>query len=375
MNTPEVSRVVPIHRQGVDELASLFEAVLFASGRSLTLERLAETAGIEMPQARRVLEVLRGHGDQRGICVSWDGRQVSLTVNPRFAGAVYEASRTDVQRSLDLIEEYLSVQKQRGRRADTLRSYGLFLRRFVREVGRPVDEVSTQDVRRFLAAEERKGNGLSTIASKIHQLSSLYKWMEREELIDKSPMRKIDAPRLGKRPPRYLTHEEIEQVRDVAKGMDRLLFEVLYSSAIRVSEAVKLDWSDVDLNAKSLIVRDGKGGKSRQTLFSTRAVLLLRRYQEKRQDTNPWVFQSQFRQRMSKNSIERRMRILGEKAGLRGRLTPHRLRHSAAKHLRDAGMPADVLQALLGHEDIRTTQGYSGLPVQEIGQYYRAVFP
>ena len=78
---------------------------------------------------------------------------------------------------------------------------------------------------------------------------------------------------------------------------------------------------------------------------------------------------------MSKENINRRMRLLGEKAGLRERLTPHRLRHSMAKHLRDAGMPLDVVQALLGHTDLRTTQRYAGLPDQQIGQFYRAVFP
>lgn len=376
MNTQEVSRVVPIRGQGSEELASLFEAVLISAGRPLTLDHLASVAGIDRSRARYALDVLRSrYGDDRGICVSWDGARAELVANPRFAGAVYRASRSDVERSFDLIEEYLSVQRQRGRRPKTIESYRLFLRRYAQEIGRPIDEVETRDIRRFLMAEERRGNNMATIASKIHRLSSLYKWLEREELIERNPMRKIDAPRLPKRQPRWLSHEEIEQVREVARGMDRLLFEVLYSSGLRVSEAVALDWHHVDLNAKSVTVVDGKGGKSRRTMLSTRAVMILRRYQAKRQDTNPWVFQSQFRRRMSKESIERRIRNLGDRAGLRRRLTPHRLRHSFARHLLEAGMPPDVLQALMGHEDIRTTQGYSGLPEQHIGQYYRAVFP
>lgn len=376
MNTQVVSRIVPIRGHGAEEHASLFEAVLISAGRPLTLDHLASVAGIDKARAKYTLEVLRSrYGDDRGICVSWDGGRVELVVNPRFAGAVYQASRSDIERSYDLIEEYLSVQRQRGCRPKTIESYRLFLRRYAREVGRPVDEVDTRDVRRFLMTEEKRGNVLSTVASKIHRLSSLYKWLEREELIEKNPMLRIDAPKLPKRQPRWLTHEEIEQVREIARGMDRLLLEVLYSSGLRVSEAVALDWADLDLNSKTVTVRDGKGGKSRQTMLSTRAVMLLRQYQDKRADNDPWVFQSQFRRRMSKESIERRIRNLGDRAGLRRRLTPHRLRHSFARHLLEAGMPPDVLQALMGHEDIRTTQGYSGLPEQHIGQYYRAVFP
>lgn len=376
MNTQEITHVVPLRGHGVEEHASLFEAVLISAGRPLALDHLASVAGIDRTRARYALDVLRSrYGDDRGIFVSWDGVRVELVVNPRFAGAVCQASRNDIEHSYDLIEEFLSVQRQRGCRPKTIEGYRLFLRRFAREIGRPIDQVETRDIRRFIMQEERRVNQLSTIASKIHRLSSLYKWLEREELIERNPMRKIDAPKLPKRQPKWLTHEEIEQIRDVAWGMGRLLFEVLYSSGIRVSEAVALDWHHVDLNNKTLTVVEGKGGKSRKTMLSTRAVMLLRRYQESRKDNNAWVFQSQFRRRMSKESIERWMRVLGERAGLRRRLTPHRLRHSFARHLLEAGMPPDVLQALMGHEDIRTTQGYSGLPEHHIGQYYRAVFP
>lgn len=294
MNSSLSRVVVPIRRQGVDELASLFEAVLFAAGRPMTVEQLALAAGVEETRTRQALEMLRRQLDEtRGICVSWDGARAELVANPRFAGAVYRASRSDVERSFDLIEEYLSVQRQRGRRPKTIESYRLFLRRYAQEIGRPIDEVETRDIRRFLMAEERRGNNMATIASKIHRLSSLYKWLEREELIERNPMRKIDAPKLPKRQPKWLTHEEIEQIRDVAWGMGRLLFEVLYSSGIRVSEAVALDWHHVDLNNKTLTVVEGKGGKSRQTMLSTRAVMLLRRYQESRKDNNAWVFQGQ----------------------------------------------------------------------------------
>lgn len=375
MNTAVLGRVVPIRRQDVDELASLFEAVLFSTGRPVSAQYLADVAGVNVQKAKTALDVLRSR-DDRGICVLWDGHQVELIVNPRFSAAIFEAGRSDVEHSIQLIEEYLSVQRQRGRRPKTIESYRLFLTRFAREIGRPIDEVETRDIRRFLLKEEReRGNGIATIASKIHRLNSLYKWLEREELIERNPMLRIDAPTPPKPDPRYLTHEEIEQIRDVATGLDRVIFEVLYSSGIRREEAVMLDWEDIDFNAKVLTVRDGKGGKARKCPLSTRAVMYLQQYLAERKDNEPWVFRSQYRKRMSKESIGRRMRILGERAGLRRRLTPHRLRHSMATHLLAAGMPLEMVQEILGHESVRTTQVYARTQTHQIDQYYRRVFP
>lgn len=375
MNT-EVSRVVPIHRNEVGELASTFEAVLYAAGRPVSLDHLASAAGIERTHARRVLDLLRSrYDDSRGICVLWDGASAELGVNPRFAGVANSATQSDVERSLDLVEEFLSVQRQRGRRPGTITSYRLFFRRYAQELGKAIDEAETRDVRRFLRAEEERGNSHSTIASKVHRLSAFYKWLEREELVEKNPMKRIDAPTVPAPPPKHLTHEEIEQIRDVAKGLDRLLFEVLYSSGIRVSEAVALDWHDLDLNGMQLTVREGKGGKTRTCPLSTRAVLLLRQYQDERTDNDPWVFRSQFRRRMSKESIERRIGNLGDKAGLRRRLTPHKMRHSCATHLLAAGMPLDMVQTVLGHSSVATTQVYARTQTHQIDQYYRRVFP
>lgn len=361
----------PSIRRGFD-LSSAIEAVLFSVGRPVSAQYLAQAIGVDESKVRRAL---RSHDDSRGIFVAWNGHQAELVVNPRYANIVNRSHETDVDYSIGLIEEYLSAQRQRGRRPKTLESYRLFLHRYAREVGKPIDEAETRDVRRFLLAEEKRGNSVATIASKVHRLSSLYKWLEREELVERNPMHRIDAPTPPKTPPRHLTHEEIEQIRDVADGLDRIIFEVLYSSGIRREEAVLLDWDDIDLAGKALTVREGKGGKSRVCPLSTRAVRCLQQYRDQRTDDDPWVFRSQFRKRMSVEALGRRMRNLGERAGLRGRLTPHRLRHSMATHLLAAGMPLEMVQEILGHESVRTTQVYARTQTHQIDQYYRRVFP
>lgn len=352
----------------------LLKGILFAAGRPLTADYLADV--VRIPK-ESVLKALMAPPEDipRGVIILWNGEHAELIIGPEFADEVYTATQTDMARSEAMIDEYLSAQRQRGRRETTLTGYRQFLTRFASAIGKPVDEVETRDIRRFLLREEtERGNSRATIASKIHRLSSMYKWLAREEYLERDPMLRIDAPSLPKPEPRYLTHEEIERVRDVASGLDRVIFEVLYSSGIRREEAVKLDWRDLDLSAKTLYVREGKGGVSRTTLLSTRAAMELRAYLSIRDDDDPCVFRSQFKRRMSRESINRRMVNLGKRARLPDRLTPHRLRHSMAKHLRDAEVPLDVIQALLGHVDLRTTQRYSGLP-EHTARHYRAVYP
>jgi len=372
------AQVVPLRPTSAEGLIPLCEAILFTAGKPLTPEQIAESTGAKPEAVRTALWQLaaRMEAEDRGLCIAWVGQAAQLIPKPQYHQAIDTVRRMDGDRLVLVVREYIQAQRLRGRRPKTLEAYQQFLERFVRTVGKPVDEITVRDIRMFLMAEEARGNNRNTIGTKVVKLRSFFKWLEREELIDKNPMLRIDPPAGDKSPPKYLTHEEIERLRDACRRpMERLLLEVLYSSGIRVSEAVALNWDDVNLDGKYLIVRDGKGGKSRQAPLSTRAVMLLRQYRDRRRDGNPWVFQSQFKRRMSKESIERTMRVLGERAGLRDRLTPHRLRHSLATHLLAAGVPIDVVQNILGHESIKTTTVYARTQQTTIEQHYRRVFP
>lgn len=369
------SLVVSIHRH---ELVPLIEAVLYHVGRPVTASYVADIVGATESEVRQVLDGLRSRkDDDRGLCVSWDGSHTTLVVNPRYEALIRLTDQSFIDGSLSLIDEFLSVQRQRGRRPGTIDSYRQFLSRYARELGKPIDEANTRDVRLFLMREQtERGNAQSTIARKIHILSSLYQWLHREEIIERNPMTRIDAPADEESSPKFLSVEELERVRDACrKPIERLLVEVLYSSGVRVSEAVALDWDDIDWDGKRMLVRDGKGGKSRIVPLSTRAVMLLRDYRRTRTDDEPWVFRSQFQRRMSKHAVQRRMRILGERAGLRERLTPHRLRHTLATHLLAGGAPIDVVQTLLGHASVRTTQVYARTQMEQVEMHYRRVIP
>lgn len=284
---------------------------------------------------------------------------------------------TPLMGSYKHLQDYLDAQRLRGRRMSTIKAYEEFLARFIRTVGKPVTTVTIKDLRLFLMREEDRGNKSATLAHKITQLRSFFRWLHRERLIHEDPMELIDSPRLPEPPPRFLSYDEIEAVREAAAGHlpRETMVEVLYSSGMRVSELVALDWRDVNLTIKQATVRDGKGGKSRVVPLSTRAARLLQRLLERRKDKQPWVFRSQFDQRMSKATVQWHMRKLGEQAGLPFQLTPHQLRHSLATHLLNAGMPLDQIQLVLGHRNIQTTQRYARTQLQSVEQYYRRVFP
>lgn len=373
------AQVVPLHRGSAAEaLLPLCEALLFTAGKPLTVEQIAESTGAKPEAVRWALVKLaaRMEAADRGLCIAWVGPAAQLIAKPQYHHAIDTARRTDGDRLVLVVREYIQAQRLRGRRPKTLEAYQQFLERFVRTVGKPVDEITVRDIRMFLMAEEARGNKRNTIGTKVVKFRSFFKWLEREEYIERNPMAKIDPPAEDKSPPKFLTHEEIERLRDACRRpIERLLLEVLYSSGIRVSEAVALDWDDVNLDGKHLTVREGKGGKARHAPLSTRAVMLLRQERERRRDSNPWVFQSQFKRRMAKETIERTMRVLGERAGLRERLTPHRLRHSLATHLLAAGAPIDVVQHILGHESIKTTTVYARTQQATVEQHYRRVFP
>lgn len=376
MNSVSVSRVVPI-RPSVDGYLPLIEALLFAADRPLTPEQLATPAGCTPEIAQRTIEALERKLalSYHGICVVWSGGAAQLVPKPQYCQAIAAARRMDTDRATTVISEYLHVQQLKGRRPGTIKGYGDFLTRFAREVAKPIEEIQPRDIRMFMMGEERqRGNCRNTLSTKTAYLRSFFDWCEREDLVDKNPMRKIDKPKEDKPAPKHLTHDELELVREACrKPFEKMLLELLYSSGLRVFEAVALDWSDIDWQERSIKVRDGKGGKERVAPMSTRATILLRRYKEERKDSELYVLRSQFNQRMSTASVRRWLRKLGERAGLKRRLSPHCLRHSLATHLLAGGVPIEIVQAILGHSDLKTTQIYAKTQRTAVEMHYRRV--
>lgn len=271
------------------------------------------------------------------------------------------------------VRSFLVAQSLKGRRPGTLRAYNYLLRRFFLEVDTPATEITTNDIREWLLGEQNHGNAMSTLATKIVYVRSFFQWLLRERVIDEDPSDRIDPIRLPRQTRKFLTHEELELMRQACGCLfDQTLVETLYSSGIRVSEASNLEWTDIHFGQRELRLRERKGGAEDEIVpINTRCALLLGQMKSGRTDDDPCVFRSRNRQAMSTAQIERRIKTLGERAGINEKVTPHRLRHTLATHLLEAGVPIDVIQRILGHEDLKTTQIYAKTLRSSVESWYR----
>ena len=350
------------------------EAYLFAERDKRTIPHISAKTGHTESEVRRFLVKLeeRYESPESGLELRWVGESVEILPKHKYVQTLYADADHAHQRSEKIIDEFLQA-KQLAR--STAKEYRGFLMRFSSTLDVCVDSADTQTIRAFLDAERKRGNSTNSLVTKIHKLNSFYGWMLKEEHVLKNPMNRVDKPQETKAPPKYLTYEELELLREAADGITKVIFEVLYSTGLRVSELVDLDRQDVDFIEKTVWVKDGKGGKARQSKLSTRAAMILKQHLASRKDDEPWVFRSNFKQRMSTHSVGRYLKLLGERAGIRRRLTPHMLRHTFATHLLDGGTPIDLVQYLLGHESVKTTQVYAHTNPKNVEHFYGRVFP
>ena len=368
------NKVVSLRTDAAVTLAQQFGALLHHAMTPISVAQLAALAEVTEREVQWALDVLASDLARVGIELRREGGKVELVV-ARDIAIIKGYRRINKDGLLETIEEYLHAKELHGMRASSVKGQRLFLCRFILELGKLVEDITTRDVRKFLMDEAARGNARSTIATKISRLKSFFTWLEIEDYIDKDPMRKIEKPKANASQPKHLSHEQIEQLREVAKGIDRVLLETLYCSGLRVSEAVSLNWNEVDFNAKLIQVLDGKGGKDRVVPLSTKASLILQRYRDGRKDKEPCAFRSRNRRRMSKETIERRIKELGVTAQLGVKVTPHRLRHSLATHLLDAGMKMEEVQMVLGHSSVATTEIYAKSNFANVEHSYRRLMP
>lgn len=275
---------------------------------------------------------------------------------------------------LPILEKYNKVLKIRGRAKSTLKMYNYTLINFLDNIDEDFTTIEVDIIRDYISKEQEK-NKRTTVNTKIAIIKSFFKWLREEGIRDNNPTINLKKSKVIDNQRRYLKPEEIEIIRlkDFSL-LNKLIFEVLLTSGIRVSEARNLDWNDINFPRRSLLVQKGKGGKSRVTKFSIRAKLLLIKYRELREDDDKWVFQSDFKKRMSVKSLQRRVSKIGEKTNLGINLTPHKLRHTFATMLSKNSTPIEVIQELLGHENLNTTKRYIHVSQDSVDFHFNQVF-
>jgi site-specific recombinase XerD len=228
-------------------------------------------------------------------------------------------------------------------------------------IAKPYTQMTSDDLRDYLNGYgSRNGAGKVTIDNIRRIMSSFFSWLEDEDYVIKSPVRRIHRIKTAQVAKEVLTDEQIESLRDGCScARDLAIIDVLVSSGMRVGELVGLDISDVNLQERECIVT-GKGNKQRPVYLDARAKLHLSGYLETRKDENPALFVTLRgrTKRMTVSDVEARVRELGRATHV-GRVHPHKFRRTLATRAIDRGMPIEQVQKLLGHAKIDTTMHYA----------------
>ena len=254
---------------------------------------------------------------------------------------------------------FLDAKRIEGCSERTIQYYNVTVVRMLQKIETPVRKISTEEIRKYLV-DYQKINDCSkvTVDNVRRNISSFFSWLEEEDYILKSPMKRIHKIKTKQPVKEIISDEAIELLRDHCPR-DLAMIDLLYSTGIRVGELVNLNISDVDFEARECVVF-GKGDKERKVYFDAKAKLHLLNYLRKREDDNPALFVTLDapHERLKISGVEIRIRTLGRKLNME-KIHPHKFRRTMATRAIDKGMPIEQVQKLLGHSQIDTTMQYA----------------
>lgn len=261
----------------------------------------------------------------------------------------------------NLVELFLSAKRIEGCSEKSLKYYESTITAMLSELGKSVKHIVTDDIRTYLTEyQARKQSSKVTIDNIRRILSSFFSWLEDEDYILKSPVRRIHKVKTGTNIKETYTDEALELMRDNCTELrDLAIIDMLASTGMRVGEMVLLNREDIDFNERECVVF-GKGDKERIVYFDARTKIHLQNYLNSRDDGNPALFVSLQKphNRLQISGIEVRLRQYGKRLGL-NKVHPHKFRRTLATMAIDKGMPIEQLQQLLGHRRIDTTLQYA----------------
>ena len=261
----------------------------------------------------------------------------------------------------ELMEAFLAAKRVEGCSQKSLKYYRSTINAMLDTVGKQVQEIVTGDLRTYLTAyQKEKGSSKVTIDNIRRILSSFVSWLEDEDYILKSPVRRIHKVKTASNIKETYSDETLELMRDSCSEMrDLAMIDLLASTGMRVGEMVLLNREDIDFNERECAVF-GKGDKERMVYFDARTKLHLQSYLDSRTDENAALFVSLKapHSRLTIGGVETRLRELGKRLGV-SKVHPHKFRRTLATMAIDKGMPIEQLQQLLGHKRIDTTLQYA----------------
>ena len=261
----------------------------------------------------------------------------------------------------EYLSKFLEAKKMEGCSERTIKYYKVTVEQLLGKIVRPIRRVTTEEMRKYLVDYQKINNcGKTTVDNIRRNISSFFSWLEEEDYILKSPMRRIHKIRAEKLVKNIITDEDIEKLRvGCTCSRDVAMIDLLYSTGIRVGELVRLNRSDINFSERECVVF-GKGDKERKVYFDAKSKVHLIDYLNTRKDDNPALFVSLDKpnDRLKISGVEIRLRQLGRKLNL-DRVHPHKFRRSMATRAIDKGMPIEQVQKILGHSQIDTTMQYA----------------
>lgn len=261
----------------------------------------------------------------------------------------------------DYLEMFITAKRIEGCSERTLQYYKSTIENLLLDIDVPVRKMTTELLREYLSNYQGKNDcGKVTIDNVRRNLSSFFSWLEEENHILKSPVRRIHKIRTKITVKEVITDEGMETLRDnCIEPRDLAMIDLLASTGMRVGELVNLDIEDINFDERECVVF-GKGDKERKVYFDARTKIHLKNYLVSREDTNPALFVSLNapHERLHISGVEIRLRELGRKLNLE-KIHPHKFRRTMATRAIDKGMPIEQVQKLLGHQQIDTTMKYA----------------
>lgn len=300
-------------------------------------------------------------------------RLKSVLEHELFDCEIKTQAKRDEDDGNQLLDSLITAKRIEGCSEKTLKYYRTTIENMIEAVGKSVRHIQTEDLRTYLTNYQQKNSPSRVTIDNIRRiLSSFFSWLEDEDYIIKSPVRRIHKVKTATNVKETYTDEDLEKMRDNCVELrDLAIIDMLASTGMRIGEMVLLNKADIDFNERECVVF-GKGDKERVVYFDARTKIHLRNYINSRTDENPALFvtlRSPF-ERIKIGGIETRLRKMGKELEIE-KVHPHKFRRTLATMAIDKGMPIEQLQQLLGHKRIDTTLQYAMVKQSNVKQAHR----
>ena len=287
----------------------------------------------------------------------------------------------DEFKKIDLVNKFINHIESKNYSDKTLLSYINDLYYFYMFIKKDLDKVNDEDIRDYLEYLNLQKEKSSSIRRKISSLKSFYKFLYKNDYIDKKnyPLSKVSLPKLEKKLPKFIYYNDLLEIINESNNSkdnirDRLIIEKLYATGVRVSELINIKVSDIDFNNRRIIVC-GKGNKERIVYYGEYAEEVLKEYLNVHIRKSDYLFANTKGDKLTDRGVRYIIDKIMNKLSVKVHVTPHVLRHTFATDMLNNGCDIKVVQELLGHSSLKATEIYTHVTNERLKEVYYKCFP